>query len=137
MSYQEHDEVLDRYNQILLQHNMPVFETPNARKLRNATNLPLYYLDMLWHKEEKTNISREEFDIKLISLSVKSNEKVTIIKKGDKIGQFRLIERMNEEIKFNYDKKNKLLVSIIDNKGKLIRYFYNGDNLQYIVEPVE
>lgn len=37
MSYQEHDEVLDRYNQILLQHNMPVFETPNARKLRNAS----------------------------------------------------------------------------------------------------
>lgn len=36
-----------------------------ARKLRDATNLPLYYLDMLWHKEDKTNISREEFDIKL------------------------------------------------------------------------
>ena len=36
-----------------------------ARKLRNATNLPLYYLDMLWHKEDKTNISREEFDTKL------------------------------------------------------------------------
>ena len=37
----------------------------------------------------------------LESVKVKSNEKVTIIKKGDKIGQFRLIERMNEEIKFN------------------------------------
>ena len=36
-----------------------------ARKLRDATNLPLYYLDMLWHKEDKTNISREEFDTKL------------------------------------------------------------------------
>lgn len=36
-----------------------------ARKLRDITNLPLYYLDMLWHKEDKTNISREEFDTKL------------------------------------------------------------------------
>ena len=36
-----------------------------ARKLRDATNLPLYYLDMLWHKEDKSTISREEFDIKL------------------------------------------------------------------------
>lgn len=33
-----------------------------ARKLRDMTNLPLYYLDMLWHKPDRTNISREEFD---------------------------------------------------------------------------
>ena len=25
------------------------------------------------------------------------------------------------------------MVSIIDNKGKLIRYSYNGNNLQYII----
>ncbi len=36
-----------------------------ARKLRDITGLPLYYLDMLWHKPDKTNISREEFDRKL------------------------------------------------------------------------
>lgn len=33
-----------------------------ARKLRDAENLPLYYLDMLWHKADKTNVSQEEFD---------------------------------------------------------------------------
>ena len=33
-----------------------------ARKLRDVTGLPLYYLDMLWHKPDQTNISREEFD---------------------------------------------------------------------------
>lgn len=33
-----------------------------ARKLRDITNIPLYYLDMLWHKEDRTNISKEEFD---------------------------------------------------------------------------
>jgi len=33
-----------------------------ARKLRDMTSIPLYYLDMLWHKEDHTNISEEEFD---------------------------------------------------------------------------
>lgn len=36
-----------------------------ARKLRDKTNLPLFYLDMIWHKPDKTHISREEFDEKL------------------------------------------------------------------------
>ncbi|HAX52921.1 adenylate kinase [Muricomes intestini] len=36
-----------------------------ARKLRNATQLPLYYLDMLWHKIDKTNFTQDEFDIEL------------------------------------------------------------------------
>lgn len=33
-----------------------------ARKLQELTGLPLYYLDMIWHKPDRTNISREEFD---------------------------------------------------------------------------
>lgn len=36
-----------------------------ARRLREAVNFPLYYLDMLWHKPNQTNISREEFDMRL------------------------------------------------------------------------
>ena len=36
-----------------------------ARKLSSATGLPLYYLDLLWHKPDKTTISREEFDTQL------------------------------------------------------------------------
>lgn len=36
-----------------------------ARKLRDATGLPLYYLDMLWHTPQHTHISREEFDTRL------------------------------------------------------------------------
>lgn len=39
-----------------------------AKKLENITNLPLYHLDMIWHKSNKTNISREEFDFKLDKL---------------------------------------------------------------------
>ena len=33
-----------------------------ARALRDATGLPLCYLDMLWHKPDRTHITREEFD---------------------------------------------------------------------------
>ncbi|MBQ3182448.1 MAG: AAA family ATPase [Clostridia bacterium] len=36
-----------------------------ARRLRDETGLPLYHLDMIWHKPDKTNISREGFDEKL------------------------------------------------------------------------
>ena len=36
-----------------------------ARALRDKTGLPLYYLDQLWHKPDRTNVSREEFDDKL------------------------------------------------------------------------
>lgn len=36
-----------------------------ARGLRDTTGLPLYYLDMLWHRPDRTNISREEFDRRL------------------------------------------------------------------------
>ena len=33
-----------------------------ARKLRDRTGLPLYYLDMLFHKPDRTTVSRETFD---------------------------------------------------------------------------
>ena len=36
-----------------------------SRKLRDATGLPLFYLDMIWHKPDRTNISKEEFDSRL------------------------------------------------------------------------
>ena len=36
-----------------------------ARKLRDKTGLPLFYLDMIWHKPDKTNITRENFDKEL------------------------------------------------------------------------
>ena len=39
-----------------------------SRKLHDATGLSLYYLDMIWHKPDGTNISREEFDKQLDSI---------------------------------------------------------------------
>ena len=36
-----------------------------AKRLHEVTGLPLYYLDMLWHKPDRTNILKEEFDTRL------------------------------------------------------------------------
>lgn len=39
-----------------------------ARRLRDKTGLPLYYLDMFWHKPDRTTISKTEFDVRLNQL---------------------------------------------------------------------
>ncbi len=44
-----------------------------ARKLQKITGLSLYYLDMLWHKPDKTNYTREEFDAKLSKIMKESS----------------------------------------------------------------
>lgn len=36
-----------------------------AKKLHDKTGIPLYHLDLIWHKADKTHISRAEFDEKL------------------------------------------------------------------------
>ncbi|MBE6114197.1 MAG: adenylate kinase [Erysipelotrichaceae bacterium] len=39
-----------------------------ARRLHSITNIPLHYLDMIWHKEDRTNVSQEEFDQTLLEV---------------------------------------------------------------------
>lgn len=36
-----------------------------SRKLSEIVDLPIFYLDMIWHKPDKTSVTREEFDNKL------------------------------------------------------------------------
>ncbi|MCM1024526.1 MAG: hypothetical protein NC395_10775 [Prevotella sp.] len=36
-----------------------------SRRLRDITGLPLYYLDMINHKPDRTTVTREEFDSRL------------------------------------------------------------------------
>ncbi len=43
-----------------------------SRKLRDVTGLPLYYLDRLWHKPDRTTVSKQEFDTKLEGILRKS-----------------------------------------------------------------
>ena len=40
-------------------------KTTFAEKLRDKTGLPLFYLDAIWHKADKTHIPRDEFDARL------------------------------------------------------------------------
>lgn len=44
-----------------------------SQKLKNITNLPLYHLDMLYHKTDGTHISKEEFVIELRKILEKDN----------------------------------------------------------------
>ena len=39
-----------------------------ARKLRDASGLPLFYLDTIYHNPDRTTVSREEFDSKLADI---------------------------------------------------------------------
>lgn len=36
-----------------------------ARALRDAAGLPLFYLDRIWHRADRTTVTREEFDSRL------------------------------------------------------------------------
>lgn len=43
-----------------------------ARKLAALTGMPLYYLDMIWHRADRTTITREEFDARLEEIMASS-----------------------------------------------------------------
>ena len=43
-------------------------KTTFCEKLKKYTGLPLYYLDAIWHKSDRTHISRDEYDEKLCEI---------------------------------------------------------------------
>ena len=43
-------------------------KTTFAEKLNKRTGLPLFYLDAIWHKPDRTHISREEYDERLVEI---------------------------------------------------------------------
>ena len=43
-------------------------KTTFAENLSNITSLPLYHLDAIWHKADKTHITREEFDARIAEI---------------------------------------------------------------------
>ena len=43
-------------------------KTTFAIKLNKSTGLPLYHLDAVWHKPDKTHIPREEFDKRIAEI---------------------------------------------------------------------
>lgn len=43
-------------------------KTTFAEKLHKSTGLPLFYLDAIWHKPDRTHISREAYDKRLAEI---------------------------------------------------------------------
>lgn len=43
-------------------------KTTFAEKLNKRTGLPLFYLDAIWHKPDRTHISREEYNQRLAEI---------------------------------------------------------------------
>ena len=43
-------------------------KTTFAEKLRDKSGLPLFYLDAIWHKPDRTHIPREEFDLRMTEI---------------------------------------------------------------------
>ena len=43
-------------------------KTTFSKKLRDKTGLPLFHLDAIWHKPDRTHIPREEYDIRLAEI---------------------------------------------------------------------
>ena len=43
-------------------------KTTFAEKLNKTTGLPLYHLDAIWHKPDKTHIPREDFDERITEI---------------------------------------------------------------------
>lgn len=43
-------------------------KTTFAKKLKEKTDLPLFHLDAIWHKPDKTHIPREEYDARLTEI---------------------------------------------------------------------
>ena len=45
-------------------------KTTFSERLRDKTGLPLYYLDAIWHRADRTHISREEYDVRLAEIII-------------------------------------------------------------------
>ena len=85
-----------------------------ARKLRDVTGLPLYYLDMLWHKPDQTNISREEFDIRLYEM-VKTDRWIIDFSKDQLPQIYELLEKYQDGRNINIFKSREEADDYIEN----------------------
>ena len=43
-------------------------KTTFAEKLHRKTGIPLYHLDAIWHKPDRTHISRDDFDARMMEI---------------------------------------------------------------------
>lgn len=125
-------------------------KTTFAEKLNKCTGLPLYYLDAIWHKPDKTHISREEFDERISEVFNKDkwiidgNYKRTIetrLKECDTVFLFDLptevcIQGATERIgKGRYDLP--WIETELDPEFKTFIEEFPNDTLPYIYELID
>jgi len=125
-------------------------KTTFAEKLQKQTGLPLYYLDAIWHKPDKTHISREDFDGRIAEIFstdewiIEGNYKRTIemrLKECDTVFLFDLptevcIQGAKERIgKGRYDLP--WLETEFDPEFKRFIEDFPNDTLPYIYELFE
>lgn len=125
-------------------------KTTFAEKLNKITGLPLYYLDAIWHKPDKTHIPREKFDERISEIFsepewiIDGNYKRTIemrLKECDTVFLFDLptevcLQGVRERIgKERYDLP--WLEKELDEEFKKFIEDFPKDTLPYIYELVE
>ena len=125
-------------------------KTTFAEKLNKITGLPLYYLDAIWHKPDKTHIPREEFDERIIEIFaqpewiIDGNYKRTIemrLKECDTVFLFDLpteicLQGVRDRIgKERYDLP--WLETELDDEFKKFIEDFPKDTLPYIYELLE
>ena len=125
-------------------------KTTFAEKLSKSTGIPLYYLDAIWHKPDKTHIPREEFDERISEIFrepewiIDGNYKRTIeirLKECDTVFLFDLptkvcLQGVTERIgKERYDLP--WLETELDPEFKKFIEEFPKDTLPYIYELID
>lgn len=125
-------------------------KTTFAEKLNKCTGLPLYYLDTIWHKPDKTHIPREEFDDRITKIFatnqwiIDGNYKRTIemrLKECDTVFLFDLptevcLQGANERIgKGRYEMP--WIETELDPEFKRLIEDFPNDTIPYIYELID
>lgn len=125
-------------------------KTTFAEKLNKCTGLPLYYLDTIWHKPDKTHIPREEFDDRITKIFatnqwiIDGNYKRTIemrLKECDTVFLFDLptevcLQGANERIgKGRYEMP--WIETELDPEFKRLIEDFPNDTIPYICELID
>lgn len=125
-------------------------KTTFAEKLHKCTGLPLYYLDAIWHKPDKTHISREYFDKRILEIFsedkwiIDGNYKRTVeirLKECDTVFLFDLptevcLQGVNERIgKGRYEMP--WIETELDPEFKQFIEEFPNDTLPYIYELID
>ena len=106
-------------------------KTTFAEKLSKSTGIPLYYLDAIWHKPDKTHIPREEFDERISEIFRESEWIID----GNYASTMEMRVEACDTVFFLDYSKEVCLEGIRARKGKIrsdLPWVENSDDLEFI-----